>query len=208
MMKVKICGIMDQKTALEAAEMGADALGFVFADSKRKITPEAAREITRQLPEKIMKIGVFVNETKAEIERIASYVGLTHIQLHGTESPEFCQSLSYPVIKAISIEKKEDIEYAEQFTCNYILFDGPKGKYHGGNGISFNWQLAGQLRNNANKLILAGGLNVKNVSEAIKLADPFMVDVSSGVESNGKKDLLKIKRFIEMAKSYEEEKVK
>ncbi|XJZ25816.1 phosphoribosylanthranilate isomerase [Bacillota bacterium Lsc_1132] len=200
-MKVKICGIMNRETALAAVEYGADALGFVFADSKRQVDRETAKEIIKHLPKNIMKVGVFVNETQEEIENIASYAGLTHIQLHGEEEPEFCESLSYPVIKALSIEKKEDFDQVKKFDCAFILLDGPKGKYRGGNGTPFNWMMASQAEFFAKKLILAGGLNEENVLPAIEQVHPFMVDVSSGVETNGKKDLAKIRRFIEIVKA-------
>lgn len=202
-MKVKICGIMDQKTALTAVEYGADALGFIFADSKRKVSKETVREIVAQIPESIMKVGVFVNEAKEEIEQIASYAGLTHIQLHGEEPADFCASLPYPVIKAFSIESKTDIEQAGQFACDYILLDGPKGKYRGGNGLTFNWRYGEHAQSLDKKVILAGGLSEDNVLEAVYQVKPFMVDVSSGVETNGKKDFKKIKRFIDMVKSVE-----
>lgn len=204
-MKVKICGITDRTTALAAIEYGADALGFVFADSKRKVNPETARGIVACIPETVLKVGVFVNETKEEIEKIAAYVGLSHIQLHGEESEGFCDSLSYPVIKALSIENYDDVQRANAFSCEYLLLDGPKGKFRGGNGTTFNWNIVQQAGAISSKLILAGGLTEVNVRVAIHQANPLMVDVSSGVETNGKKDLAKMKRFIEIAKSAKQE---
>src|SRR3954470_16092461 len=130
--KVKICGLMDSQTALKAVEYGADAIGLVFAESKRKVTLAKAQEIVSFLPANVMKIGVFVNETKEEIERIASLVGLTHIQLHGEESAAFSQSLPLAVVKAISFEDNEALEGIVQFPADYILLDGPAGKYRGG----------------------------------------------------------------------------
>ncbi len=199
-MKVKICGITDKASALAAVEFGADALGFVFAESKRKIDTETAKKIISILPERVMKVGVFVNESKEEIEKIASQVGLTHVQIHGNETPEYCGTLTFPVIKAISIEGGADLEKMESFPCDYILLDGPKGKYHGGNGLSFDWDLVRNLSLKTKKIILAGGLTPENVKEAMQKAKPYMVDVSSGVETDGKKDLQKIKLFIEQAK--------
>ncbi|MGG5253968.1 phosphoribosylanthranilate isomerase [Neobacillus sp. SM06] len=200
-MKVKICGITDRETALAAVEQGADALGFVFADSKRKVDRDTAKSIIDQLPAKIMKVGVFVNEMKEQIESTAASVGLTHIQLHGEESPAFCNSLSFPVIKALSIEKMEDFKQVNRFDCSFILLDGPKGKYRGGNGTAFDWMMAGQAELSSKKIILAGGLDETNVVSAIEQVHPYMVDVSSGVETNGKKDLAKIKQFIEAVKA-------
>lgn len=206
-MKVKICGIRDISTALFAIENGADALGFVFAESKRKINPEAAGEIIRELPGEVLKVGVFVNETKATIEEIANVSGINVIQLHGDETPEFCSSFSLPVIKALSVGSPDDLSQLDEFSCEYILLDSPKGKYRGGNGVSFDWSILNKPLQDI-KMILAGGLNPENVGEGIKAANPYMVDVSSGVETEGKKDPEKIKRFIENAKCVEREEVK
>jgi phosphoribosylanthranilate isomerase len=200
-MKVKICGIKDVKTAQLAVESGADAIGFVFAESKRKIPVDEAKRITAILPKQILKIGVFVNETKEVLERTFEEVGLTHLQLHGDESPEFCKSIRYPVIKAIRVMSEEDLKNIQQYECDYILFDSPHGKYRGGNGTTFDWNLL-QDRNIQNeKLILAGGLNIENVTDALELVNPVMVDVSSGVETEGIKDFLKIKQFIQKVKA-------
>ncbi|MEK3853643.1 phosphoribosylanthranilate isomerase [Cytobacillus sp. FSL H8-0458] len=207
-MKVKICGIRDISTALSAIESGADALGFVFAESKRKITPAAAGEIIKELPLDVLKVGVFVNETKENIEKIASISGINVIQLHGDETPEFCCSFSLPVIKALSIGSSGDLSKLDEYACEYVLLDSPKGKYRGGNGVSFDWSILNKNPKQNNKTILAGGLNPENVGEGIKAANPYMVDVSSGVETEGKKDPEKIKRFIDNAKRVEREEVK
>jgi phosphoribosylanthranilate isomerase len=200
MMKVKICGITDVGTAHAAVDYGADAIGFVFAESKREIEIVNARDIATELPRDIMKVGVFVNETKEEIERIGREVGLTHVQLHGNESAEFCRSLSLPVIKALGIEGKDSLEKIKDYPCEYLLLDGPKGKYQGGNGLSFDWSILKDQDLLGKKMILAGGLHEGNVLEAVNQVRPYMVDVSSGVETDGKKDLNKIKRFIDKVK--------
>jgi phosphoribosylanthranilate isomerase len=199
-MKVKICGITDVKTAIVAVENGADAIGFVFAESKRKVSITKAKQITESIPNSIFKVGVFVNESKEVIERIASFVGLTHIQLHGDEPASFSESLPLPVIKASSVHDKESLKGILDFPCEYLLLDGPKGKYRGGNGTSFDWSTFTLEDFKGRKVILAGGLTVENVEEGIKAIKPFMVDVSSGVETEGVKDRNKIKSFIEKAK--------
>ncbi|MCH6267481.1 phosphoribosylanthranilate isomerase [Neobacillus citreus] len=204
-MKVKICGIMDVDTGLAAVEYGADALGFVFAKSKRRITAEKAQEIISELPKEVYKVGVFVNESQAEIERIAAIAGLTHIQLHGEESENFSESLSLPVIKAASFEGNEKLAELRDFPAEYILLDGPKGKYHGGNGTAFTWSEVNTGLLEGKKVILAGGLHQENVEAAINTIQPYMVDVSSGVETDGVKDLAKIKAFLEKAKSERKE---
>lgn len=207
-MKVKICGIKDIKTALSAIESGADALGFVFAQSKRRIAPEEAGEIIRQLPEDLLKVGVFVNETKENIEKIVEITGINVIQLHGDETPEFSGEFSIPVIKALNVGSAEDLSKLDEYSSEYFLLDSPKGKYRGGNGVSFDWSILNEKQFLDKKIILAGGLNPDNVAEGIKTANPYMVDVSSGVETEGKKDLGKIKRFIDKARSLEREEVK
>ncbi|MGG3470079.1 phosphoribosylanthranilate isomerase [Neobacillus pocheonensis] len=199
-MKVKICGITDVETAIASSEYGADAIGFVFAESKRRVSIDKAKKIASKLPNEVLKVGVFVNESRDEIEKIASVVGLTHIQLHGDETAAFSESLSLPVIKAISFQGNENLEAFGDFPCEYILLDSPKGKYRGGNGTVFNWGEVNLNMLNHRKVILAGGLNEDNVDEAVNRIRPCMVDVSSGVETEGKKDLNKIKSFIEKAK--------
>ncbi|OCA90797.1 N-(5'-phosphoribosyl)anthranilate isomerase [Bacillus sp. FJAT-27225] len=199
-MKVKICGMKDTAAALKAVEYGADALGFVFADSKRKITKEAAREIIDNLPSHVMKVGVFVNEKKERIEEIAAFCGLTHIQLHGEESQEFIDELRYPAIKALNINGRRDLLKIGEYRTEYILLDSPKGTYRGGSGLSFDWEFLKDFELNGQKVILAGGLRPENVAEAIMTVKPYMVDVSSGVETDGQKDLGKIEAFIKAAK--------
>lgn len=199
-MKIKICGITDLDTAIAAVEYGADALGFVFAESKRRITVDRAKEIIKVLPKNFLKIGVFVNEQKETIERILEETEINAIQLHGDESPDDCAGFLTPVIKAISIGSAKDILKADEYECEYLLLDSPNGKYRGGNGTSFDWGVAAGKKVKRKKVILAGGLTPGNVIEAIQIVQPYMVDVSSGVELDGKKDKEKIKRFIDEVK--------
>ena len=123
------------------------------------------------------------------------------VQLHGNETPEFCRAIPYPMIKAFSIERIEDLKNIHEYPCEYILLDGPKGKYHGGNGIAFDWEVLSDFDFKDKKIILAGGLNPENVTAAILETKAYMVDVSSGVETNGEKDLEKIKTFLTNVKN-------
>ena len=200
-MKVKICGLRNEQDALFAANNGADAIGFVFAESKREISPLAARKIISKLPQETKKVGVFVNPSKELIHEIVETTGIDYVQLHGNETPEFCHSIPYPVIKALSIQSKEDLQKIHEYSCDFVLLDGPKGKYHGGNGISFDWSMLSTFDFKHKKVILAGGLNPENVKAAIANTSVFMVDVSSGVETDGEKDLIKIKDFLTAVKS-------
>ncbi|OUB26182.1 N-(5'-phosphoribosyl)anthranilate isomerase [Bacillus thuringiensis serovar yunnanensis] len=200
-MKVKICGITDMETAKRACEYGADALGFVFAESKRKITPKRAEEIIQELPANVLKIGVFVNESVEVIQKIADECGLTHVQLHGDEDNYQIRRLNIPSIKSLGVTSESDMKNAQGYETDYILFDSPKEKFHGGNGKIFSWELLGHMpKELRKKTILAGGLNALNIEEAIRTVRPYMVDVSSGVETEGKKDVEKIKQFIIKAK--------
>jgi phosphoribosylanthranilate isomerase len=200
-MKVKICGLRNEQDALFAAKNGADAIGFVFAESKREISPLVARKIISKLPKETKKVGVFVNPSKELIHEIVETTGIDYVQLHGNETPEFCHSIPYPVIKALSIQSKEDLQKIHEYSCDFVLLDGPKGKYHGGNGISFDWSMLSTFDFKHKKAILAGGLNPENVKAAIANTSVFMVDVSSGVETDGEKDLIKIKDFLTAVKS-------
>lgn len=200
-MKVKICGITDMETAKRTCEYGADALGFVFAESKRKITPGLAKEIIQELPANVLKIGVFVNESVEVIQKIAENCGLTHVQLHGDEDNHQIRRLNIPSIKALGVTSETDMKNAQAYKTDYILFDSPKEKFHGGNGKKFSWELLAHMSKELReKTILAGGLNALNIEEAIRTVRPYMVDVSSGVETEGKKDVEKIKQFIKKAK--------
>ncbi|ALL22819.1 phosphoribosylanthranilate isomerase [Bacillus tropicus] len=200
-MKVKICGITDMETAKRACEYGADALGFVFAESKRKITPKRAEEIIQELPANVLKIGVFVNESVEMIQKIADECGLTHVQLHGDEDNYQIRRLNVPSIKSLGVTSESDMKNAQGYETDYILFDSPKEKFYGGNGKTFSWELLGHMpKELRKKTILAGGLNALNIEEAIRTVRPYMVDVSSGVETEGKKDVEKIKQFIIKAK--------
>lgn len=200
-MKVKICGITDVETAKSACEYGADALGFVFAESKRKITPKRAKEIIQELPANVLKIGVFVNESVEVIRKIADECGLTHVQLHGDENNHQIRRLNIPSVKSLGVTSESDMKNAQRYETDYILFDSPKEKFHGGNGKTFSWELLGHMpKELRKKTILAGGLNALNIEEAIRTVRPYMVDVSSGVETEGKKDVEKIKQFIIKAK--------
>lgn len=197
MTKVKICGLTERKHVEAAVEAEADAIGFVFAPSSREISVEDAKKLAAMIPENILKIGVFVNETRDQLHTIYEEVGIDYIQLHGEETPEFIKSVGLPTIKAFTIKEKEDVEKASQYDVDYYLFDAPGVLYKGGSGIPFDWNLLQDNGIPQKKLILAGGLHAGNVREAIERVQPGMVDVSSGVEKNKRKDEQLIEKFIE-----------
>ena len=197
--RVKICGIGDLETALGAAEAGADALGFVFAPGRRRLSPVRAREIIKKLPPFISRVGVFVNLPATEVEQIASYTGIDTVQLHGDESPEYCKAITgLKIIKAFSVSSVNDLEMAGRYVVDGYLLDTPAPGLRGGTGMTFDWGLAANF--SAGPLVLAGGLNPENVSQAIEIVRPYAVDVSSGVEIEGRKAISKIKNFVRRVK--------
>ena len=198
MTKVKICGLMEEAHAKAAVQ--ADAAGFVFAPSKRRVTIEHAARLAKHLPVDTEKIGVFVNAELNEIEEAVEKVPLTMVQLHGDETDELVKSIGVPVIQAFSIRTKEDALKLEKSIADYILVDAPGADYRGGSGQVFDWSLLEGLEIDFARLIVAGGLNPENVSGAVKQLKPFMVDVSSGVETEGRKDVNKIQAFIKQVK--------
>jgi phosphoribosylanthranilate isomerase len=198
-MKVKICGIRNIEDALVAEQSGADFIGFVFAPSKRRISVEDAVEIASLLSSHTKIVGVFVNESIETMTQIAKKVGLDYIQLHGDETADTAKAISYPVIKACPVNKLTP-EIIHDYPADYLLIDSPGEKYRGGSGKTFDWKLLDQVGFKNNKFILAGGLTPENIAEAIEATNPFAVDVSSGVETDGKKDHDKIRRFLQQAK--------
>jgi phosphoribosylanthranilate isomerase len=199
--KVKICGITNLEDALFAVECGADALGFVFAPSPRQVTPEEVIPIVSHLPASICKVGVFVNSNLREVREVMESCQLDFAQLHGSESPEFCQSLFPRAIKSFQVRDRKVLEILPHYQACAYLLDAYHPHLRGGTGESFDWQIAREAKIYG-KIILSGGLNPANVRSAIEIVQPDAVDVSSGVEDKpGKKDLTKLKAFIETAKS-------
>ena len=196
--KVKICGIRSLEDAEAALDAGADALGFNFwQQSPRYVDPAAAREIIAKLPPMATVVGVFVNEEANRIVTLASELGLSAVQLHGDEPPEFCASLgSIKTIKAIRVGQDFDLGVLKSYAVNLVLLDSNiKGSY-GGTGQSFDWSIAIEAQRWA-RIILAGGLTAENVAHAIAQVRPWAIDVCSGVEAEpGRKDLAQVRQFM------------
>lgn len=206
-MLVKICGITTKEALDAAISGGADFIGFVFADSKRKITVAEAAALAKSVPRSVKKVGVFVNESVKNMKDIAESVGLDVIQLHGDEQAEIAEQLPYEIIKAFPAEKGT-LEAMKDYPCDYYLIDTPlDSKQRGGSGRLFNWDVMADISLEHNKLILAGGLTPGNVKTRVARINPVAVDVSSGVETNGRKDSLKIKQFIANAKEWRKDEV-
>jgi phosphoribosylanthranilate isomerase len=205
MIRVKVCGITNIEDALAAAEMGADALGFVLAASPRQVTPENLRRLVAELPPLIVKVGVFVDSPLDEVRRIMSDCGLNLAQLHGSESPEYCEALFPRAIKAFQVKDATVLKQLPMYQASAYLLDGYHSKLKGGSGQSFDWEIAQQARG-LGHIILSGGLTPENVARAIAIARPYGVDVSSGVEARpGKKDHRKLAAFIRAVKESDSE---
>ncbi len=199
MVKVKICGITCKEDAEAGVRFGADAIGFVFADSPRKITPDTAKDIISSLPPFIACVAVFVNEDKKEVRRIANFCGLSILQFHGDETPSYCSKFPR-VIKAFRIKDREDAERIREYKTSAWLLDTYCEGKPGGTGKTFDWNKSCELAKEG-RVILSGGLTPENVARAVRIGSPYAVDVSSGVEEYpGKKDHKKIEEFIRNAK--------
>jgi phosphoribosylanthranilate isomerase len=201
MVKIKICGITNLDDALAAVDFGADALGFNFyKKSPRHIEPQRAAEIIAQLPPFVVPVGIFVNEREEKIREIVSLACIQGIQLHGDETPEFCQRFGSRVIKAFQIKNKESLEHMSHYRVSAYLLDSYKEGMRGGTGETFDWHLA-VVAKTFGRIVLAGGLNPNNVAEAVKLVQPYGIDVAGGVErEKGIKDHVKLKTFITEAR--------
>jgi phosphoribosylanthranilate isomerase len=203
MVKVKICGITNVKDALAAVNAGCDAVGFVFyKKSPRYVTPEKVKEIVKQLPKQVIKVGVFVNAKEKEILRIAKLCKLDILQFHGNESPEFCRKFKgHKIVQAFRIKDKIDLKQVLRYKVFAYLFDTFVKSEIGGTGKKFEWKLLIAMNNIKQPIFLSGGLTAENVKKAIDAVGPHWVDVSSSVEIRpGKKDHIKIKKFIKAVK--------
>jgi phosphoribosylanthranilate isomerase len=196
--RVKICGARTYEEARTALDCGADALGFNFwPKSARFVEPHKAQEIIHRLPPFVTCVGVFVNEDEERIKQIAEQTRIQTVQLHGDEEPEFCKRFgSIKLIKAFRVAEDFSIETMKSFSVSAFLLDAKvKGEY-GGTGQRFDWRIAIEAKQIA-PIILAGGINIENVVEAIQYVRPYAVDVCSGVEAEpGRKDLLKLREFM------------
>jgi phosphoribosylanthranilate isomerase len=206
MVRAKICGITTYADAMRCAEFGADAIGLNFyRKSPRFVEASDAVNITAGLPENVYKVGVFVNETAANILAISSEVRLNAIQLHGDESPEFADEVESrgeaEVIRVLRLSRDVNTVQIPVPPRGTVLIDAFRKTSFGGTGETLDWGAAAEIRLRVSRLYLAGGLTAENVAEAIRIVGPFAVDACSLLEKRpGVKDLVKLRRFIEEAK--------
>jgi phosphoribosylanthranilate isomerase len=215
MTRIKICGIRDKAHALAAVQAGADFIGLVFAPSQREVSAALAREIAgaiKKSSEATKVVGVFVNAPSSQVNELADFCALDWVQLSGDEPWEYCQEVVRPVIKAIRIVRQSPEEVHAELSSGSRLLPAQgfialldsriDGKY-GGTGETFNWNLAQKVAEEF-PVIIAGGLDPKNVDKLIKRVAPWGVDVSSGVETGGVKDMAKIRAFVEAVRKADE----
>lgn len=209
--KIKICGVRREEDIVFMNDIKPDFAGFVFAESKRSVTLKEASGLADLLRPEIIRVGVFVNQPIETIVTLLQQHVIQMVQLHGQEDEAYRQALLNKLdqkyfkkkflIKAVQVKTQEDIVNAEKESWDYLLLDAGNGETAGGNGITFDWDLARTTK----KFFLAGGLNAKNVGSAIKQVRPWAVDVSSGVESDGVKDYLKMREFVQKVKECDKE---
>jgi phosphoribosylanthranilate isomerase len=204
--RIKICGITNPRDASMAVELGADALGFIFAPSPRQVTPEQALHIINSLPPFVQTVGVFVDESLNRISDIVDFCGLEMIQLHGDESPEFCAALMPHAIKGFRLNNTSSLASIGNYRTKIraVLLDTYQKGIRGGTGKTFDWNLAIAARKFGIPVILSGGLNPSNVQRALADVQPYAVDVNSGIEeSPGVKSPLLMKELMEKIREIE-----
>jgi phosphoribosylanthranilate isomerase len=197
--KVKICGITSVADGVAAAEAGADMIGLMFYErSPRHISLATAAEISRALSPFIVKVGVFVNPDEDTVMRAIGDCGVSLLQFHGEETPEFCTQFGAMSMKAFRVRDAGSLLALPNYPTDAYLLDAYSPDAHGGTGAKFNWDLALEAKNHGKPIFLAGGLTPENVGEAVRKVQPFGVDVSSGVESApGQKDHTKVRAFVQ-----------
>ena len=198
-MRVKVCGITRLEDARIATDLGAFAIGFVFwPASPRFVDAERARSIVRALPPLVMAIGVFVDQPQAEVNEVADRVGLGAVQLHGNETPAYCEGIERRVIRAIGLRESMDVKSVDQWPPSVtVLLDAYDPEKRGGTGRPVDWTIAAAIAS-ARPTILSGGLRPENVGAAITTVRPYAIDVSSGVEARpGVKDARRLRAFFE-----------
>ena len=200
--KVKICGMTNLKDVKVAVDGGVDAVGFIFyKKSPRSVTMQAVRKIVLELPPFVDSVGVFVNETAEQINKIADHCKLDRVQLHGDESPAFCKKIRRRVIKVIRVKDIQSLKKLSDYPVSSFLLDTFSEDQYGGTGKVFDWNLAYSAKKYG-PIILAGGLTPINVRQAIQRIQPYGVDVCSGVESQpGIKDHKKMQAFLKNVKA-------
>lgn len=204
MVQVKICGLKRILDIEYVNELKPEYVGFVFADSRRKVDPEMAVYLISHLDKNIKKVGIFVDVSISDVDQISKICGLDVLQFHGSETPEYCRHFDKTVWKAVNMNSVCSFDMKEYDADGFVLDSSCDGCF-GGTGKPFEWNSIKNVKLKKD-VILAGGLTSENVNDAIRIVNPDVVDVSSGVETDGKKDYMKIKKFIGKVRNIHESK--
>ena len=201
-MKIKICGLKREEDIFYANEVLPDYVGFVFAGNKRRVSFEQAAHLRELLDKRIQTVGVFVDEEPANVQRLLQQGIIDMAQLHGNETEEAIRALQEssgkPVLKAVKVTSREDVKRWLPSQADYLLFDSGQGT-----GKTFDWKLLEDAEHSGRPYFLAGGLNLENMEEALKALHPYCMDVSSGAETDGYKDLEKMRRLTELCRRWQ-----
>ncbi|OJU16548.1 MAG: hypothetical protein BGN88_03590 [Clostridiales bacterium 43-6] len=210
-MMIKLCGIRRPEDILYCNEFRPDCIGFVLAESKRRVTPEEVLRLKEPLHKEIKTVGVFVNEEFPTLVKIVEQTGLDILQLHGDESADYVTVLAevFPekqIWKAVRVTDEQSLLAAARLPVSCVLGDAFTQTAYGGTGHKANWDIIQRVRDSLGKpLILAGGLNAETILPAIRATSPFGVDISSGIETDGVKDRKKIKTIMTLLRSEQSE---
>jgi len=195
-LKIKICGLTRIEDVKDAVAAGVDAIGFVFTDSPRRVSAQQAAQLCRYVPAGVLRVGLFLNQTRDEVTRVLSVIKPDILQFHGSESEQFCMGFDIPYLKAVAMKDEQSVPQAERDypSAAGLLLDSHEVDKPGGSGKAFDWSLS---QAPVKQVWLAGGLTADNVCAAIRAVKPYAIDVSSGVEeSPGHKDLNKMNAFV------------
>ncbi len=201
--RIKICGLTRREDILAVNTWKPDYAGFVFAPGKRRLTGPEAQELKKLLLPEILAVGVFVNSPIEEILALTENKTIDLIQLHGDENPDYILELKgrlapgFPVIKAIRVRQAEDMKNGEGLPADFLLFDTYTKGLYGGSGRTFDWSMIPDIKK---PWFLAGGIDASNIKQAMK-TEAFCLDLSSSLETEGKKDPGKIKEIIQTVRS-------
>lgn len=202
--RAKVCGITRYEDARTAVGLGVDALGFIFyPKSPRNIHPQAARDIIMRLPPYVSKVGVFVDEDLERVQEVVTRTGIDTLQLHGDESPEYCQRFAMTVVKSFRVGPGQPLPAFDEYPVNGFLLDTWDAAAQGGTGKTFDWSIARRACLKHDNIILAGGLGPTNLQEALDMVQPYGVDLNSGVEVKpGVKNPHKLREAIGVVKAW------
>ncbi len=196
--RIKFCGATSWADVELAVETGADAVGLIFADSPRRVAWDVAREIAGRIPPQITPVAVFVNPTRDDVARVRDLFPHALVQLSGDETPGFAKSIGGHVIKAIHVGNESPFQMeriCDRFAPSLVLFDTRVAGKYGGTGLTFDWTNIAKLAR-WRPVMVAGGLTPENVAQCVRQVRPFGVDVRSGIETDGRKDVAKMRAFV------------